>query len=305
MTLTRRSMFAAATLLAPTLALAMAPHAFAEMAPKTRLFKDTRLIVRDRFSVEVVGRGKDLVFLPGMASSRETWRATAERLRNHYRLHLVQVAGFAGEPVRANATGEVLIPLAEAIDAYLVEARIAPATFIGHSMGGTIGLYLAQKHPEHLKKLMVVDSAPFLAQVMGFPSAEAAKPMVAMLRRPPTAASAAQTQQQIRSMVTAPADQEMVLGWGRASVGEMVGRTYAEDILLDLRPGLRDMRTPVTLVYPGGAAFGLTAEQMQANYVNAFAGMPNLTMCPVMDSRHFVMLDQPQRFAEELDLFLK
>jgi pimeloyl-[acyl-carrier protein] methyl ester esterase len=300
MTIHRRSLLAAAT------GLALAPAAFAaEPVPDTRLFKDSRLVVRDRFSVEVVGHGKDLVFVPGMASSRETWRATAERLRKHYRLHLIQVAGFAGEPVRANATGEVLVPLAEAIDVYLVQARIAPATLIGHSMGGTIGLYLAQKHPEHLKKVMVVDSVPFLAQVMGFPTAEAAKPMVAMLSRPPTPANAAMMEQQNRSMVTSLANQEMVLGWGRASVGEMVGRAYGEDILLDLRPGLAAMRTPITLVFPGGAGFGLTAEQMQANYVRAFAGTRNLTMRPVLDTRHFVMLDQPERFAQELDLFLK
>jgi pimeloyl-[acyl-carrier protein] methyl ester esterase len=299
MNLDRRSLFAAATM------LALAPTAFAAEPADTRMFKDSRLLVRDRFSVEVVGRGKDLILIPGLASSRETWRATAERLRRRYRLHLIQIAGFAGEPLRANGTGEVLIPTAEVIDAYIVEARLSPAVLVGHSLGGTIGLYLAQKHPEHLKKVMVVDSVPFLAQVMGFASAEAAKPMVAMLSRPPTAASAAQMEQQIRSMVTSPTDQEMVLGWSRGSAGAMVGRVYAEDILLDLRPGVAAMRTPITLVYPAGAAFGLSAEQMEAAYKGAFAGMPNLTMRPVINTRHFVMLDQPTRFAEELDAFLK
>ena len=63
-----------------------------------RLFPDSKLVPGDRISVEVVGRGPDLIFVPGLASSRDTWRATAERLKGRYRLHLVQVAGFAGDP---------------------------------------------------------------------------------------------------------------------------------------------------------------------------------------------------------------
>src|SRR5450432_17883 len=146
--------------LRPGLALASAlcltlpfAEAFAQPTPPVsataaddanRLFADSRLMVGDRISVEVIGAGPDLIFIPGLASSRETWRASAERLRGRFRLHLIQVAGFAGEPARANATGDVLIPTAEAIDAYIVETKLAPATLIGHSLGGTIALYLAE-----------------------------------------------------------------------------------------------------------------------------------------------------------------
>ena len=75
-----------------------------------RLFADSKLVVRDRFSDEIVGKGPDLVFIPGLSSSRATWKATAERLRGRRRLHLIQIAGFSGEPARANATGDDLIP---------------------------------------------------------------------------------------------------------------------------------------------------------------------------------------------------
>ena len=36
--------------------------------------------VSDRLSVEVVGAGPDVILIPGFASSREVWRAEAERL---------------------------------------------------------------------------------------------------------------------------------------------------------------------------------------------------------------------------------
>jgi pimeloyl-[acyl-carrier protein] methyl ester esterase len=291
-------------LLALGAAFAATP-AFADDAPTTQMFKDSRFLVKDRFSVEIVGKGPDLIFVPGLSSSRATWKATADRLKGRYRLHLLQLAGFAGEPSRANAAGDFMGPVMEAIDSYIVEQKFGPATYIGHSLGGTLGLSLAQKHPEHLNKLCVVDSVPFLAQVMGFPTVEAVKPMTAQMRRPMTPQVAAQMEQQVRMMVTAPADQETVLGWTRLSDGSMTGRAYAEDIELDLRPGLTAMKTPTTLIYPRSDAFGLKPEQMDAQYKMAFAGMPNLTMVPVDASRHFVMFDQPDRFAQALDAFLK
>src|SRR5215469_10863904 len=94
--------------------VALAGSAAAEARPDpNKLFADSKIVVRDRFSDEIVGRGPDLVFIPGLSSSRATWKATAERLRGRYRLHLIQVAGFSGEPARANAAGDVMAPTTE------------------------------------------------------------------------------------------------------------------------------------------------------------------------------------------------
>jgi pimeloyl-ACP methyl ester carboxylesterase len=62
---------------------------------------------------------------------------------------------------------------------------------------------------------------------------------------------------------------------------------------------------PTTLVYPRGDAFGMTPAQTDAQYQSQFKGMARLTMRPVDGSRHFVMFDQPDKFAAELDAFLK
>ena len=97
MNLLTKALLQATTALALVAALpaqaqpASAPAAGTAPDPN-RLFPDSQMIVRDRISVEVSGKGPDLVFVPGLASSRQTWRATAERLRAHYRLHLVPVA---------------------------------------------------------------------------------------------------------------------------------------------------------------------------------------------------------------------
>jgi hypothetical protein len=69
------------TLAAFAAAMLFATPALAQQGDPNRLFADSRIVVRDRFSDEVVGKGPDVVFIPGLASSRATWKATAERLR--------------------------------------------------------------------------------------------------------------------------------------------------------------------------------------------------------------------------------
>lgn len=290
-------------------ALLVAVPALAQPIDPNRLFPDSKIVVRDRFSDEIVGKGKDVMFIPGLASSRAAWKATAERLRGHYRLHLIQVAGFAGEPARANASGEVLIPTAEAIDAYLVEQKLSPATVVGHSLGGTTLLYLSQKHPEHLKKLLIVDALPFFGGMQNpTATADSVRPMAAKMRDgmlatagPVTAAS---LEPQMKAMSKDQATRSLIAAWGAVSDRTVVARAMYEDLTLDLRPGLPAITTPITLLYPDNVPLGLAAGMMQKVYPRLYAPAATVTPKLVADSQHFIMLDQPQAFADALDAFL-
>ncbi|MFI4965948.1 MAG: alpha/beta fold hydrolase [Caulobacterales bacterium] len=301
--LLRRAVLAGAFALTATAALGQ------PAADPNRLFADSRLVVRDRFSDEIVGRGPDVVFIPGLASSRATWKATAERLRGHYRLHLLQVAGFAGEPSRGNASGDVLVPTAEAIDAYLVQQKLTPAVAVGHSLGGTTLLYLAEKHPEHLKKVLIVDALPFFGG-MRDPKAtvDSVRPMAAGMRDammantgPVTAASLAP---QMRAMSKDPATQHMVAEWGAVSDRTVVARAMYDDLTLDLRPGLAAIHTPIILLYPDNTPLGVPAGVMEKVYPAVYAPAASVKPTLVANSQHFIMLDQPQAFADALDAFL-
>lgn len=288
--------------------LALAGPAAAQADPN-KLFADSKVVVRDRFSDEVVGKGPDLVLIPGLASSRATWKATAERLRGKYRLHLIQVAGFAGEPSRANGQGDVVAPTAEAIDSYLVEQKLTPATVIGHSLGGTMILYLAEKHPEHFKKAMVVDSLPFLGGMQDAKATpQTVQPMAARMRDGMLAAkgpvTAASLEPQMRAMSKDPATRTMISEWGAVSDRTAVARAMYEDMILDLRPDLAKIRTPIVLLYPDNAPLGVPPGMMEKVYPALYAPAPSIRTQVVADAQHFIMLDQPQVFAEALDAFL-
>lgn len=290
----------AITVIVPGLARA------ADADSPTRLYPESQIVVRDRFSDEIVGNGPDLVFIPGLASSRATWKATADRLKDRYRLHLVQVAGFAGERARANATGPVLQPTADAIDAYLVEQHLTPATIIGHSLGGTIILYLAENHGADLKKAMVVDSFPFAGNLAGGPSATLAsvQPMADKMRANPQPMPAAQEAAMMATMATAQPDRDTITAWTHASDTGVVANAFADDITLDLRPGLANIKTPITLLVPDYAALGRPPGVSAAIYQAMYAASPTVKIVPISNSLHFVMLDQPAQFSAALDAFL-
>jgi pimeloyl-ACP methyl ester carboxylesterase len=289
--------------------LVIAVPAAAQTADPNRLFADSKVVVRDRFSDEIVGKGADVVFIPGLASSRATWKATAERLRGKYRLHLIQVAGFAGEPARANATGDVLIPTAEAIDAYLTEQKLAPATVVGHSLGGTTLLYLAETHPEHLKKVLIIDALPFFGG-MRDPKAtvDSVRPDAAKMRDAMSASTvpvtAASLEPQMRAMSKDPATQHLIAEWGAVSDRSVVARAMYDDLTLDLRPGLAAIKTPIVLLHPDNTPLGAPAGMMEKVYAALYAPAPTVKTQVVAGSQHFVMLDQPQAFDAALDAFL-
>ena len=270
----------------------------AATSPPTRLYSDSKLVSTDRISIEIVGTGPDLMLIPGLASSRETWRRTADRLRARYRLHLVQVDGFAGEPAQANASGPVFDPVAEAISFYL--GRFGhPVPVIGHSLGGTLGLAIAERHPGLISKLMLVDTLPFLGVIYAGPNAtpDSMRPMaMAMKAQMSGPMPEAMAQQMGAQMVTAPEDVARVVGWMKISDPAVVGTAMTDDMLVDLRPGLGDVKIPVSVLYetPLGDA-------MKAGY----AALPAGTLIEVPGAKHFIMFDQPALFDAALDRFLR
>src|SRR5262244_4018356 len=90
------------------------------------------------FAVTVEGQGPDVIMIPGLASSSEVWRPEADKLKAHYRVHLIQVNGFAGTPPLANANDPIIAPTVEELAAYIKANNVHPAV-IGHSLGGLMG----------------------------------------------------------------------------------------------------------------------------------------------------------------------
>ena len=267
-----------------------------------RLFTGDKLVAGDRISVEVIGRGPDVVLIPGLASSRETWRRTAERLRGKYRLHLVQVSGFAGAPADANASGPVLEPTTKAIDAYILSAGLKRPAVVGHSLGGVMALLLAADHPSDVGKVMIVDSLAFFTEIFTGPTATVAGAtpyadnISASMLKANDAESAAAAAKMAPGMATAQVDRDRIAGWSVASDRRVVAMAMKEDMLADLRPRMASINLPVTVIYE--APLG---PLMQADYAPV---KTKTLIAAVPGAKHFIMYDDPTGFDAALDGFL-
>ena len=262
----------------------------------------------DRLSVEVIGSGPDVVLIPGFASSREVWRAEAERLKATHRVHLVQLAGFAGEPW-THGDGPFVQPMADELVRYVREAGLERPAVIGHSMGGMTGLLLAQQHPDLVGRVMSVDSLPFFGALFGPQvTAETARPFAdqaaAGMLAADDAGFRAQQAQTAIGMARDPATRTAMVEWSMASDRRALASAIREVMTTDLRPGLAAMTTPVWAVYAADADGGAPAAMADAAWSREYAALPGIRLVRVDDSRHFIMADQPERFAELVDQFL-
>ena len=287
--------------------LPLFPAVPSEAAP-TAVQPAPAAFVSDRLSVEVIGHGPDVILIPGFASSREVWRAEAERLKANRRVHLVQLAGFAGEPWR-HADGPFLEPMLAELARYVRESGLERPAIIGHSMGGMTALMLAQRHPELVGRVMSVDSLPFFGSLFG-PTAtvETARPFAdrtaaSMLGMDDAAFRANQMQTSLAMARNEDARRDMV-EWSLASDRAAVAAAMREVMTTDLRPGLAAMTTPVWAVYAADAEGGAAASMADALWSREYAALPGVRLLRVDDSRHFIMADQPARFAAITDEFL-
>ncbi|MDO9335125.1 MAG: alpha/beta hydrolase [Caulobacter sp.] len=262
-----------------------------------------------RFTVEVRGQGPDVILIPGLASSRAVWEPAARALEGRYRLHVVQVNGFAGAPAGSNAQGPIVDGIVEELAAYVADRKLDHPAVIGHSMGGFTGLALARRHPESLGRLMVVDALPFFSVLVNAADAKAAEPMAAQIRDNFAAMSDADMLSvQTRTMKNLVKDEQGrkdALVWSMASDRKVMGQVTYEIMTSDLRGELGAIRTPVTVLYAKDASMGFLGNFVGGLYKDSYAGLKGVKVILVDNSLHFIMLDQPEVFLREVETFLK
>ena len=263
----------------------------------------------DRINVTAEGKGSDVILIPGLNSSPRVWREMIRAVPGH-RYHLVQVSGFAGQAKGGNTEGPVAAPVAEEIARYITANGINKPAVIGHSMGGTIGLMLAARHPDLPSKLMVVDMIPFLGALFGPPGTtpDSIKPMadsiLVQMRAPDSSARAARSAAMIDGMVNTVAMRPGALDDSLKSDPDVSARAYHELVVTDLAPELGKINVPTTVLYVVPKGMGVTDEKMDAVYKAAYAPVKGVTLKRIPDSAHFIMWDQAEKFLADVKGFL-
>lgn len=113
---------------------------------------------------EEYGSGKPLLFIHGFGASTYSWRFLAPALSKSYRLLLVDLKGFGRSPKPAEHSYAVY-DQAHLIYQFIKEENLKDLTIIGHFFGGAVALaaslYLKEKDPSLLKRLILINSAAY------------------------------------------------------------------------------------------------------------------------------------------------
>jgi pimeloyl-ACP methyl ester carboxylesterase len=275
-------------------------------------FVPTRFAVTDAGTV-----GKpDVVLIPGLASSAHVWDAETALLAPNYRLHVVQVAGFAGAPAGGNAgvavegAAPMLPGIVEELHWYIAGAQMKPVV-VGHSMGGLLAMMLAAKYPADVKKMVIVDTLPYYA-VLFKPGAtvETVKPMAAGIKAEMVSMSAADyaagEKTMLAGMANSEAGRKAAYDGSIASDQAVVAEALYEDLLTDMRDEVGKIQTPTLVLYEYDATATMPpAGAYEAMVQAAYKPMPHVTLVRVEGSRHFIMYDQPAKFDADLQGFLR
>lgn len=293
--------------LAPLLLLPLAACATADGARPAEAARPA--FASERLSVETVGSGPDVLLIPGLSSSPEVWRSTVAAVPG-YRYHIVHVAGFAGKPAGANASGPVVEPVAEEIARYIREAGLKRPAIVGHSLGGAWAMMVAARNPGLVSKAMVVDMMPFLGAMFGGPAAttESVRPIAEQMRTGIATSTGEarrkQVEQTIAGMVRTEALRPQIVEHSLASDPVASGQAMYDLVTSDLRPDVAKIKVPLTVLYVRPAGAPVTDAQMEQYYAMSYSGAPQAVLKRIPDSYHFIMFDAPDVFRSELKAFL-
>ena len=262
------------------------------------------------FVVQVVGKGRPVLLIPGLNCTGAVWDETVAHYRGQYQCHVITLAGFGSVPPQQPVPAHLLQDVRDQLLAYVKAQKLNRPAVIGHSLGGFLALWMAATDPSALGPLEIVDSLPFLPVAQN-PAAtvENTRPQAELLRQQMRTARLplAARRQMTAGMVTDTARVALVTRWGQASDPATTGQAMYDMYTTDLRPEVARIQQPVLVLgtWAGYAAYGATKAGVQQVFEQQYAPVPHHTLVMSEAGKHFVMYDDPTLFFSQTDTFLK
>ena len=245
---------------------------------------------------ESEGRGKPVILLHGWLGSWGTWLGTMEALAPLYRVYALDFWGFGESDKRRESYN--ISDFVALVEQFMERLGIQRAPVIGHSMGGTVALNLALDRPKSVERVAVVGS-PVDGQSLNVFLKLAGYPWIAFL----VWHSPALLRWGIR--LFAPWIAASWSDWYTLLMHDL-SRMTLESFLwsihslhhTDLRPRLATLQAPALGVYGKGDKI---VDPREAHWLQRVA---DSQVVMLEGSRHFPMLDEPERFYSIMHHFL-
>lgn len=250
-----------------------------------------------------------LVLIPGLTDSAAVWETTIARYAPTHTIYALTLPGFGGRK-------PIAPPMLDTVD-HDIAALLAKAgkpVVIGHSLGGFLAIRLAEEHSDLLSGAIAIDGLPVFAGMDKLtPATRAAIASTAGDRiGGATTAQFEQGEKAQLGYMTKPENLATAAGFSQGADIKATATYMTEMMSADLRPGLPRVTVPLLEIGPFDAGVDpknpyvpmATLAQKQAYYQSLFPGASTARVVMIDDSRHFVMLDQPEKLFSAIDAFL-
>jgi pimeloyl-ACP methyl ester carboxylesterase len=254
------------------------------------------------FKVDVKGKGAPVLLFPGFGCTGEVWNETVAELSKNHECHIFTFAGFGNVPP---IEGPWLSTIKEQIISYVKTKKLKNATLIGHSLGGTLSLWLASEETNLFKKLILVDALPSSAALM-IPNYKGDiipydNPQSKMMLNMDQKAFNAMNSQLTSYMCLNKEKQKTINEWMDIADRKTYVYGYIDMLNLDLRKEIAKIKIPVVIL----AATNPDLNTVQNTYKAQYENLPSVKIYYAANSAHFVMYDQPEWFMEKVKSELK
>jgi len=266
--------------------------------------------------VEKYGSGEAgqpaLILIPGLTNGAAVWAATIHRFAPSHTVYALTLAGFGG---RAPVTAPMLDKADADIVALIKKERLTKPILIGHSMGGHLALRIAAEHSDMLRGVISVDGVPIFPgyEIMSPEQrAASASKMVAQIKSASTPEQFMYAERTyIAPYLTLAKNVDAVSQFSAGADPNATAQYMQELLTSDLRPQLAAVSVPVLELVPYDATLDknppssfATATAKQTYYEGLLKNDKTVTVQMVQDSRHFIMIDQPEAFYVDVQNFM-
>ena len=241
------------------------------------------------FSVEIHGRGRPVILIPGLGCPGSMWRGTIAHMHG-YQTHALTLAGFAGQP-RIDAP--LIKTTVDELARYIRAHHLGHPVIIGHSLGGFVALSLAARHPELVGPVVVADAGA----AGGTVDEDTARTARSYWRDASDAQFTRRIKEMFGQMSAHPERLAPLLGEIARSDRRAIGDAVYELSITTVGDDLARIRVPVLIV--------LADSPLQGEFRRQASAIREHRVVVLRGTRHFVMLDEPEGFFAAVDDFLE
>lgn len=262
------------------------------------------------FAVRVVGRGRPAILIPGLTNGGAVWDSTVNVLKNDHELHVLTLAGFAGQaPVTVDSTW--LRRMRDEVVMYATANKLVKPVIIGHSLGGFLALWIGASTPSLPGAIINIDGLPFLGATQN-PAATVAstRPQADAMRKMMSggnaAGFAAMQAVQLKAMVRDSAWIPLLARMGATSDMRTTAEAMHALYTTDIRDSLGTVTAPVLNLHAWVAykQYGVSRASTEAMLASQYRNLRTGTTALTDTGYHFVMLDEPAWTQEQMRRFL-